>query len=96
MPVINLTSSFGNHRTAVERLPLRSEKTAYTGMIYYFDYESMSTSYLDLPGHIAETDDGRHAAMLDPHTAAELNIDDIVAMCDDLIKAHGRMLPKYK
>ena len=36
------------------------------------------------------------AAMLDPHTAAELNIDDIVAMCDDLIKAHGKMLPKYK
>jgi alpha-galactosidase len=36
------------------------------------------------------------AAMLDPHTASELNIDDIVAMCDDLIKAHGKMLPKYK
>ena len=28
------------------------------------------------------------AAMLDPHTAAELSIDDIVSMCDDLIKAH--------
>ena len=25
------------------------------------------------------------AAMLDPHTAAELSIDDIVSMCDDLI-----------
>ena len=37
-----------------------------------------------------------HAAMLDPHTAAELNIDDIVAMCDELIEAHGNMLPKYK
>ena len=36
-----------------------------------------------------------HAAMLDPHTSAELNIDDIVAMCDDLIEAHGDMLPKY-
>ncbi len=36
------------------------------------------------------------AAMLDPHTAAELSIDDIVAMCNDLIKAHGSMLPKYK
>lgn len=29
-----------------------------------------------------------HAAMLDPHTAAELSIDDIVSMCDDLIEAH--------
>ena len=36
------------------------------------------------------------AAMLDPHTAAELNIDDIVALCDDLIEAHGKMLPKYR
>lgn len=28
------------------------------------------------------------AAMLDPHTAAELSIDDIVAMCDEMIAAH--------
>ena len=33
--------------------------------------------------------------MLDPHTAAELSIDDIVAMCDDLIAEHGDWLPKY-
>ena len=36
------------------------------------------------------------AAMLEPHTAAELSIDDIVAMCDELIEAHGDFLPKYK
>ncbi|MEK8126510.1 alpha-glucosidase/alpha-galactosidase [Paenibacillus filicis] len=36
-----------------------------------------------------------HAALLDPHTAAELSIDDIVRMCDDLIEAHGNWLPKY-
>jgi alpha-galactosidase len=30
------------------------------------------------------------AAMLDPHTAAELSIDDIIAMCDELIEAHTR------
>ncbi len=36
------------------------------------------------------------AALLDPHTAAELSMDEIVAMCDDLIKAHGRMLPAYR
>ncbi len=28
------------------------------------------------------------AAMLEPHTAAELSIDDIVAMCDELYEAH--------
>ncbi len=37
-----------------------------------------------------------HAAMLDPHTSAELSLDDIRAMCDDLIDAHGDMLPKFK
>jgi alpha-galactosidase len=37
-----------------------------------------------------------HAAMLDPHTAAELSIDDIIALCDDMIEAHGDWLPKYR
>ena len=36
------------------------------------------------------------AAMLDPHTSSELSIDDIVAMCDDLIEAHKGWLPEYK
>lgn len=35
------------------------------------------------------------AAMLDPHTAAELPIDKIKAMCDELIEAHGDMMPKF-
>ncbi len=35
------------------------------------------------------------AAMLDPHTASELSIDDIKNMVDDLIVAHGDYLPKY-
>lgn len=37
-----------------------------------------------------------HAAYLDPHTGSELKLDDIKDLCDDLIKAHGRMLPKYR
>jgi alpha-galactosidase len=37
-----------------------------------------------------------HAAMLDPHTAAELSIDDIRAMVDELIAAHGTLLPAYR
>ena len=38
------------------------------------------------------------AAMLDPHTAAELSIDDIVAMCDEMIKAHQAVgfMKEYK
>ncbi len=35
------------------------------------------------------------AAMLDPHTASELSIDNIKSMVDDLIDAHGDYLPKY-
>jgi alpha-galactosidase len=35
------------------------------------------------------------AAMLDPHTAAELSADDIVRMVDELIAAHGKWLPEY-
>jgi len=37
-----------------------------------------------------------HAAMLDPHTSSELSIDDIKNLCDDLIAAHGNMLPSYR
>lgn len=36
-----------------------------------------------------------HAAMLDPHTAAELSLDQIWSLVDDLIEAHGDMLPTY-
>lgn len=36
------------------------------------------------------------AAMLDPHTSAELSMKDIISMCDDLFAAHGDWLPEYK
>ena len=36
------------------------------------------------------------AAMLDPHTAAELPLDQIRRLCNELIKAHGDMLPRYR
>lgn len=36
------------------------------------------------------------ACMLDPHTAAELSMDDIVHMCDDLFEAHKDWMPEYK
>ncbi|ACL77714.1 alpha-glucosidase/alpha-galactosidase [Ruminiclostridium cellulolyticum] len=37
-----------------------------------------------------------HAAMLDPHTSAEMTLDNIVKMVDELIEAHGSWLPKFK
>lgn len=36
-----------------------------------------------------------HAAMLDPHTASELSIPDIMAMVDELIEAEKDWLPEY-
>ncbi|MCO6452496.1 MAG: alpha-glucosidase/alpha-galactosidase [Caldilineales bacterium] len=37
-----------------------------------------------------------HAAMLDPHTAAELDLDQIWHLVDDLIEAHGDWLPEFQ
>lgn len=34
-----------------------------------------------------------HAAMLDPHTSAELTVDEIYSLVDDLFKAHGDWIP---
>ncbi len=36
-----------------------------------------------------------HAAMLDPHTAAELDLEQIWNLVDDLIEKHGDWLPEY-
>ena len=36
------------------------------------------------------------AALLDPHTAAELSIDEIVSLVDDLIDAHGEWIPAFQ
>ena len=36
------------------------------------------------------------AALMDPHTSSELDIDDTVALCDALIEAHGDWLEKYE
>jgi alpha-galactosidase len=37
-----------------------------------------------------------HAALLDPHTAAELDPDQIYALVDAMIKAHSEWLPEFK
>ncbi|MEX0627370.1 MAG: alpha-glucosidase/alpha-galactosidase [Cucumibacter sp.] len=36
-----------------------------------------------------------HAAMLDPHTGAELDLDQIWQLVGDLIRAHGALLPEW-
>lgn len=40
-------------------------------------------------------EDVYHAAYLDPHTSAELTLDRIKCLCDDLFEAHGDWIPEY-
>lgn len=37
----------------------------------------------------------RHAAMLDPNAAASLTLDEIDAVCEELVRAHGDGLPEW-
>lgn len=37
-----------------------------------------------------------HAAMLDPHTAAELSLDQIYSLVDEMFAAHGEWIPLFK
>jgi alpha-galactosidase len=37
-----------------------------------------------------------HAAMLDPHCAAELGLEEICAMVDELLQAHSNWIPKFR
>ena len=36
-----------------------------------------------------------HAAAMDPHTGATLSLDEITALVDRLLEAHGTMLPEF-
>jgi len=63
MKLVNLNCEFDSRwRDTVYKLseiPLQSQKTRYTGMVWDMTVNSMAGSYLDLPGHIKETDDGQ-------------------------------------
>jgi alpha-galactosidase len=41
-------------------------------------------------------EDVYYAAMLDPRAASELSIDEIKALCDEMIAAHGDWLPRLR
>ena len=52
----------GFFKTQRNNICLSSPGIEYTGVVYEFTMSSMAGTYLDLPGHIAETDDGQDAA----------------------------------
>ncbi len=83
-----LVDALGIHPCHVGRLPVQLAAMNMTNInAQLMTIEAAITGKRD---HIYQ------AAMLDPHTAAELSIDDIVSMCDELIAAHGDYMKDYK
>ena len=66
MNIVDLTWDFNGERFPPsfekKEIHLQSGLTKYTGVVYKFTHDSMCGSYIDFPGHIAETDDGMDAA----------------------------------
>ena len=82
-----LVDGKGVHGTYVGALPVQCAAMNMTNInVQLLTIEAARTRKLE---HIYQ------AAMLDPHTGSELDIDTIKKMVDELIVAHGDFLPKY-
>ena len=83
-----LVNGKGVHPCRVGRLPVQCAAMNMTNInVQLLTIEAAVTRKKE---HIYQ------AAMLDPHTGSELDMDTIVRMVDDLIDAHGSWLPQYK
>ena len=82
-----LVDGYGVHPCHVGALPVQCAAMNMTNInVQLLTIEAARTRKLE---HIYQ------AAMLDPHTGSELDIDTIKKMVDDLIETHGDFLPKY-
>ncbi len=82
-----LVDSYGVHPCHVGALPVQCAAMNMTNVnVQLLTIEAAHTRKKE---HIYQ------AAMLDPHTGSELDIDTIKRMVDDLIVAHGDYLPEY-
>ena len=82
-----LVNGYGIHPCSVGALPVQCAAMNMTNInVQLLTIEAAVTGKRD---HIYQ------AAMLEPHTASELDIDTIKKMVDDLIEAHGDYLPKF-
>ncbi len=82
-----LVDGYGVHPCHVGTLPVQCAAMNMTNInVQLLTIEAAATRKKE---HIYQ------AAMLDPHTGSELDIDTIKKMVDDLIEAHGDYLPKY-
>ncbi len=83
-----LVNGDGIHPCHVGRLPVQLAAMNMTNVnVQLMTIEAARTKKRE---HIYQ------AAMLDPHTAAQLSLDDIVSMCDELIDAHGEYMAMYQ
>ena len=83
-----LIDNMGVHPCKVGRLPVQLAAMNMT---------NINTQLMTIEAAVTKKREAIYqAAMLDPHTAAELSLDEIVAMCDDLIEAHGDYMKEYK
>ncbi len=83
-----LVNGTGVHPCGVGALPVQCAAMNMTNVnVQLLTIEAARTGKRD---HVYQ------AAMLDPHTGSELSIDEIRAMVDDLIEAHGDWLPKFE
>ena len=83
-----LVNGKGVHPCRVGRLPVQCAAMNMTNInVQLLTIEAAVTRKKE---HIYQ------AAMLDPHTGSELDMDTIMRMVDDLIDAHGSWLPQYK
>lgn len=82
-----LVDANGIQPTAVGKLPAQLAALMRTNI----NVQELTVAALmsENPQHIY------HAAMLDPHTGAELDLDQIWSLVDDLLAAHGDMLPEW-
>lgn len=82
-----LVNGYGIHPSRVGALPVQCAAMNMTNInVQLLTIEAAVTRKKE---HIYQ------AAMMDPHTGSELDIDTIKKMVDDLIEAHGDFLPKY-
>jgi alpha-galactosidase len=82
-----LVDANGIQPTRVGKLPVQLTSLIRTNLsVQELVVEALMTESIE---HIY------HAVMMDPHTAAELDLDQIWALTDDLLAAHGDWLPEW-
>lgn len=83
-----LVDGTGVHHTWVGRLPVQ---------LAAMNMSNINVQLLTIEAAVTRKKEYIYqAAMMDPHTGAELSIDDIVKMCDELIAAHGDYMKMYQ